>query len=1066
MKKIIFLLYYILVPLILSGQSSRQISMASEWRFDLDSTDVGEKEEWFNTTLSKRINLPGITDEGGYGEEVIEKGKMSRLHKYIGKAWYQTDIMIPSIWGGKNVALQFERVMWKSKLWVDGRFIGSEESLSTPHQFDLGKLTPGKHTITLSIDSREIYPIAYPVGNPYGHNYGEQTQIIWNGVLGKIELGAFPDVALGQIRTFPDSSGEIGVEFNIQNRSNRQKKAVLSVTIKEKNSGEEVKSAKYHVKVPAGGMTLQKTEQVASPKLWDEFSPNLYTLETRIECNGEVDRAQDIDFGFRTLAKTADFITVNGIPRFLRGNLDCALFPLTGYPPTDKESWLTIFKQYKIHGFNHVRFHSWTPPKAAFEAADELGLYILTEIMWRDGWMGKRLDVNEVEPFVRPELRRIVDNYGNHPSLIAVAIGNEMGGFDLNLMDPWIKEVKEYDPRPFYSVSVRRPPTKSADINFQGDLSSPYPLLFINEGRLRTDWDYAQWYGDSSSLPSIQHEVGQWTFYPDWRELDKYTGNLRPRGLESYKEMAIKNGVYAQNSEFVRSSSKQALLLYKENVESILRTPRCGGFQLLSMQDFSGQGEALIGWLDAFHESKEVVEPEEILKWNNTTVPLMRTESYIYTNEEVLSVDLEVLHFSNQDIQRAVIDWKLTNGQGEVIKGGIFEDCDIRNAQLNKIGNINAYLGMIRVPEQLLLTVSVRDTPFTNDWNFWVFPREAMASFPDYVVETHSLEEAVASMEAGETVFLWAYNLGADKNTGYAHWKPTFWRASGYGNDGFTNGAVVRNDHPSLSKFPTGDYLNFQWHDICAGGRGFDLAGLSFSVRPIVQPIHDFHFNRKLGSMMEFKGMEGGKIFICGYNLVDSLHIRPAANALRKSLIDYVAATQFEPEEILDYDWLKLQLRNPADPYDPPAQFEGAYLYVKAGARYQQNGKVKWSSDMDGATSFETDKYGYDLFCDNVIVDGGFSAWQGKEIQLAFKMPFDYQGDILVNLSNRDSESQQITTLFNGKETLLELAPSSGETIIFSLKKGDSLLGKIDVFISSLSSQDVMVEEIALMPSR
>ena len=81
-------------------------------------------------------------------------------------------------------------------------------------------------------------------------------------------------------------------------------------------------------------------------------------------------------------------------------------------------------------------------------------------------------------------------------------------------------------------------------------------------------------------------------------------------------------------------------------------------------------------------------------------------------------------------------------------------------------------------------------------------------------------------------------------------------------------------------------------------------------------------------------------------------------------------------------------------------------------------------------------------------------------------MPFDYQGDILVNLSNRDSESQQITTLFNGKETLLELAPSSGETIIFSLKKGDSLLGKIDVFISSLSSQDVMVEEIALMPSR
>ncbi len=913
---------WILVSLLCSfmgfSQVPDRLSLAGEWRFALDSLDKGEQEQWFNSRLQDHILLPGITDEGGYGNEVIESGKLSRLHKYIGKAWYQLDIFIPENWKNRYLTLSLERVMWKSKLWIDGKYINEQESLSIPHLYALGKLAPGKHTLTLSIDSREIYPI----GNSWGHSYGEQTQIIWNGVIGKMDLLAHREVAVGLIRTFPDMTGRLDIECTLVNHGKKVQKVDLAVSVKEKASGTEVQTATYSLQVPVGQTVSNISLQVEQPLLWDEFNPHLYTLDYTLTGTSGTDVYEAVSFGFRTLDKTENFITLNGIPRFLRGNLECALFPLTGYPPMDKESWLRIFKLYKAYGLNHARFHSWTPPQAAFEAADETGIYILSELFWRDGWMGKGLDIDSVAPFLRPELRRIADQYGNHPSLIALAMGNELGGFDRNRMDPWIKEVKEHDPRHFYTVSVRRPATEHADINYHGDLSAPYPRLFIDQGRMSTDWDYAQWYGKASPLPSIQHEVGQWVVYPDWNETEKYTGNLRARGLEAYKELAIQRGVYEQNKAFVQASGQQSVLLYKENIESILRTPLCGGFQLLSMQDFSGQGEALIGWLDAFYDDKGIVTPERFRQWCTTTVPLMRASSYVYTDQDTLKVGIDILHFADAAIPNAVVDWELTTETGVLFKSGTFDPSTIRNATLHKVGSIQEPLHRITHPSKLQLRVSVRGTVFTNEWNFWVFPATGNVSVPKEVIETSSPDEAIACLKKGKTVFLWAYGLGSKINTGYAQWTPTFWQAKDIGHEGFVNGALIRNDHPALRAFPTDGYLDFQWYDICREGRGFELAGLPASIRPIVQPIHDFHFNRKLGSLMEFRSEEGGRLLVCGYNLVDHLEKRPAALALRNSLMHYVLSEDFCPEVTVDYGWMKSQLQDTTKPYLPPAELE------------------------------------------------------------------------------------------------------------------------------------------------
>ncbi len=1042
-----------------SGQTRSINSLAGQWRFELDSLDIGEQQKWFNKQLKSTIQLPGITDEGGYGNEVIEMGKLSRLHKYIGKAWYQKDIVIPENWKEKNIDLYLERVMWQSKLWLDGEYVDLQESLSTPHLYSLGKLSPGIHTLTLSIDNREIYSI----GNIWGHSYGDQTQIIWNGIIGKIELSVYPDIYLKQIRTFPDENGKLDIEISIRNKKTKKIKSSLSLDIKEKATGKLVQSETFRFDINQEYETIKKTLLIPNPHLWDEFSPQLYVLESTFNTKYGKDSYEPITFGFRTIDRTEDYVTINGIPRYLRGNLDCAQFPLTGYPPTDKESWLHIFKIYKDYGFNHVRFHSWTPPAAAFEAADEVGLYVLSEIFWRDGWMGKGLDVDSVAPFLRPELKRIADTYGNHPSLVMLAMGNELGGFDRNLMDPWIKEVKEHDSRHFYAASVRRPATEHTDINFHGDLSSPYPLLYINQGKMSTDWDYAQWYGKASPLPSIQHEVGQWVFYPNWNEVEKYTGILRSHDMENYRKLAYQRGVYEQNEEFILSSGKQSINLYKENIESFLRTPLCGGFQLLSMQDFSGQGVALIGWLDSFYDNKGIVKPEDVREWCNTTVPLMRAPSYTYTNRDTLHVALEILHFSKENIPNATIQWQLVSESGKILKKNSFTNYTIRNATLNEIGKLTIPLTNINQAEKITLTVSIEGTPFKNKWNFWVFPPEDIPT-PGNIIETTSLTEAIDRLKKGETVFLWAHGLGTNVNGGYAQWKPTFWQGGNLGNEGFVNGAVIRDKHPAFNSFPTDKYLDFQWFDICNGSRGFDLEGLPYSIRPIVQPIHDFHFNRKLGSIMEFYSEEGGKILICGYNLIDSLDNRPAALALRNSLMQYVSSPSFQPIDIIDYSWMKRQLQDISKPYIAPAEFENAYLYVKAGGKSDKNGIYDWSTDKDATTEYETDKYGYNLLKGNIFVHESFSVWQGQEMQLDLKLPFHFNGKIHIKLSNPYNRIAGAKILFNGNEYIMDSIPQEGEWISLQMKEGEALLGQISIIFNSLSSQALMIEEIAITP--
>ena len=407
----------------------------------------------------------------------------------------------------------------------------------------------------------------------------------------------------------------------------------------------------------------------AAPKLWDEFAPNLYTLSASLG-----DDARSVPVGFRTLTRAGQHLAVNGRTTLIRGNMEHLIFPLTGRPPTDVASWRRVFQVYKDYGFNQMRCHSCTPPDAAFTAADQMGIYIQAETFWMQYPLGSGKPVGEMkkhEPampasfaysdqspddYVHAELRRVEDTYGNHPSLVFVVIGNELGKSDWPVTGRWIAEEKAYDPRHWYAASTARQITPADDFND----THAVPKVGLVRDRLEAfnDWDYASLYA-KAPVPIIAHELGQWPTYPRWSEFDAFTGVAAPRDFAAMRASAAALGTVDQDEAFHNASGALAVRLYKDEMESHLRTTNCAGFSTLDMQDYPGQGEAMIGWLDALYRSKGTVTPERFRRWCGPTVTLARLPKYVYAAGEPITGSAVVAHYGPADLHAAESKWRL-----------------------------------------------------------------------------------------------------------------------------------------------------------------------------------------------------------------------------------------------------------------------------------------------------------------------------------------------------------------------------------------------------------------------
>lgn len=891
--RILTLLFMLAIAVCASAQ--QRIDISGEYTVDID----GHKHA---------ISLPSTLDMAGIGTPTsltpsLDKQVLQHLTRkvsYIGTANYEREISITSEMANRPLTFHFERVIWRSRLFIDGTEVeSSQESLATPHIYYLPQgLSEGTHTLRISVDNTKQYDISF---NDFAHAYTNETQTMWNGVLGEMHITAEPLLSIASLQAYPDiTSSTVKAKIKIVRHGKAPRKATLRLYVDDPDK-HTLPIVERTIKAEGDTTVIECEYPISNPSLWDEFSPDLYTLHANLQ-TGKSTSSKQTRFGMRQLTSKSGHLELNGNRIFLRGTLECCIFPLTGCPPTTDDGWRQVYSKAREWGLNHLRFHSYCPPDAAFRVADEMGFYLQAEL---PVWSTKIGRTPEAEAFLGRELDRILETYGNHPSFCLMTSGNEMQS-DFNILNGLMRHARKTDPRRLYAA------TSFTFENGHGSKPEPEDEFFITQWTTK-GWVRGQGVFDEQvpnftadytstasgySAPLISHEIGQYSVYPNLKEIEKYTGTLMPLNFTGISNDLKTKGLLHKAADYTEASGRLATILYKEEIERALRTPAFNGYQLLGLQDFPGQSTALVGLVDAFWDSKGVCEPHHFRQFCAPVVPLARFSKATYRNSETFTAQLEVANYSSRQLTNKDIVWSITNTKGDLITSGTISNTSITKGELTVVGNITIPLTTIKSSDRLSFSVAIDGTPYHNSWSIWVYdtPSADLTTLP----VTSDIDAALSTARKGGRIIL---SLPPHNVKGIeGKFLPVFWSPVHFPKQAGSMGLLINHTHPALRDFPTEKHTDWQWWSIVKRSKAMQIDSIP-GASPIVETIDNFVNNRRLATIFEAKLGKGG-IIVTSIDLLtpDTANgqyktgITPEIEHLRHCLAEYINSADFAPQ--------------------------------------------------------------------------------------------------------------------------------------------------------------------------
>ncbi len=808
-------------------------------------------------------------------------------------------------------------------MWIDKEFIGENHTILSSQKYRLTiALKPGKHTLTILVDNGKN---SVPDGIKGSHAWTEHTQTNWNGIIGKIELEAVAKNYISSVRVTPDIENKVAVAaFEIYSGDSQPLEAevILNADSWNTSTTHNVHSKTYKINLLPGQNRLVLKYPVGDKmQLWSEFSPALYKLSAELKTESGTDNIQ-ADFGFREFKTSGTQFTINGLTTFLRGEHNGCVFPLTAHPPMDVEHWQNLFQTAKTYGINHYRYHSWTPPEAAFKAADIEGIYMQPELPF---WGSlKENDSSGLNEFLTSEGENILAEYGNHASFVMFALGNELSG-SLAQMQKMVNHFRSLAPEKLYAFGSNnwlgtRGQVEGEDYfttcRVGADTDTMYKTHtrasfsfadawdggYINGRYPSTNLNYAEAISNCT-VPVIGHEIAQYQVYPNFDEIKKYTGVLKPWNLEIFQQRLRESGMGDQDKDFFEASGALSAICYRADIEMALRTPGFGGFQLLDLQDYPGQGSALIGLLDAFMDSKGLISPEEFSQFCNPIVPLVEMEKYCWTNTETYTAKIAVANYSANKLPDQKIEWQLIDTDGKALGNGT-ETHTIPQGKLMDFCSIQQSLSEITSPQKLTLKVELTGTNYQNNYPVWVYPENKDITVPKEIYTSTDLNaKTKARLENGEKVLLFPDHKKYNAFTVGGLFTPDYWNYKMFKGISESNnkpvspgtmGILTNPEHPLFKSFPTEFHSNWQWWSIVKKSQPFILDETPVGYKPVVQVIDNIERNHKLGLVFEFK-VGTGKLLICMSEL-RSIQDKPEARQFYKSILEYMNSNDFQPE--------------------------------------------------------------------------------------------------------------------------------------------------------------------------
>ena len=898
-----------------------RISLEGNWGLQLDTAGTGIAPDWLTKSCTDSLFLPGTTDMGKmgtYNTDMTLTTGLSREYVFEGKALYTKQIRIPEEWDGTSVRLVMERTK-PTTIWIDGKEVGANNDISTAQQYDLSSyLFPGTHTVAILVDNgKQAVP-----EKVYGssHAYSASTQTNWNGIIGDFYLESAPFCGIDDIQLYPDVAKKVvTARVTLRNPDKGAGKGILSFYAEAWNTDKQHKTPVQTVEVD-WTKPEQELELALGDKalLWSEFTPSLYRFSVSLKTDQSVDTEQ-ATFGLRDFKTKGRQFTMNGKTTFLRGKHDACVFPLIAHTAMDVETWRHYFQVAKQYGINHYRFHSWCPPEACFEAADIEGIYLQPEL---PVWGNIDIDDTELCDYLLKEGRNLHRAYSNHASFVMFGLGNEMSGEEglAMLIQTFKKEDnrhiyasgsnnylgfkgKQADEDYFTTCRVGREDDKQFNTHARASFSfaDAYDGGYLNHTYPNSEMDFSS-ANALCDVPIISHETGQFQVYPNYEEIKKYTGVLKPRNFEIFKKRLEEAGMINLAYDFMMASGKWSALLYRADIEMNLRTPEWGGFQLLDLQDYPGQGSAYVGILDAFMESKGLIAPEEWRHFCSEVVPLFCTEKFCWTNDEALTGEVEIANYSESDLNSKQLSWTLTDSKQQVLDKGVLP-LQVKQGELAKVGTLKPAIASVRKAEKVTLALSIDGTPYRNDYSLWIYPAADKEVAPsEDICVTDDLDAHLKYLtEGGKVLWFPSKDKHKDQTVGGLfqtdYWNYRMFRTICENLDRpvspGTLGILTDPGHPALADFPTEFHTNWQWFPIIKQSYPMILDRLSDDYRPIVQIIDNVERNHKLGLLFEFK-VGNGKLLVCMSDL-KAVQDKPEARQFYRSILEYMESPAFAP---------------------------------------------------------------------------------------------------------------------------------------------------------------------------
>lgn len=729
----------------------------------------------------------------------------------------------------------------------------------------------------------------------------------------------------------------------------------------------------------------------SDPKLWDEEDPYVYRLQLSCKAGVSMDTTS-VWCGIRSFTADRTHFLINGRRTFLRGRHEGMIFPMTGYAPMDVAGWLHVMKIARDHGINHYRFHTCCPPEAAFIAADLLGIYMQPEVSFWGTFNGPDDEGydKEAQDFLEAEGFRMLESFSNHPSYCMMSMGNELWG-NASALNDLLKKYKTFRPDVLFAQGSNNffwtPNIQPCDDFFSGvrftvdrQIRGSFamcdkPLGHVQTAVPGTRFNYDEairpsclalpdktmlsdeaagsdeqfveiQYGTGvktvrlsevrseliPEIPVISHEIGQYETYPDFREIRKYTGVLKARNLEEFRQRLEKKGMLGLAHDFFRSSGALAVACYKDELETALRSSQLGGFQILDIQDFTGQGTALVGVLNSFMESKGLITAAEWRRFCSDAVLQAEFDSYVVISGKVLEFAVSLSYFRKLSMMDDNLVCCLKDSNGNVIfcvkapvtaltehttgvhTSGVHASgvhaSGVRASSIHTSGTVDAtgvfslgeftlQLPEVDRPALLTLTVELKNLCISNSYGLWIYKDSVLptsdlptSDFPS----VRRLEDLPALAKSSRACLLF---LSAEENKASIEgtYCTDFWCYPMFRNISLsagkevpvgTLGLLIRREHEALSGFPCETYTTPQWHSIVNASRSTILDGTE--IIPIVQTIDNFSRNHRLGMIYEIylQDLDLG-VLVCASDLpmlIQEGH--PEALALCESLVSFL----------------------------------------------------------------------------------------------------------------------------------------------------------------------------------